>query len=112
MRTFKFRVYIPELEKFTYFGLNDFAYSDRYLHQRDYPVQQFADTIDINGEDIYEGDIVKRKGTPYVYAVEYSLTPLGYRLVDPDGDSIELWYHRDKLEVIGNIHQNKNLLKR
>ena len=40
MRELKYRVYIPEFSKYVYFGLNDFDYSDRYLTNDKYPIQQ------------------------------------------------------------------------
>jgi uncharacterized phage protein (TIGR01671 family) len=63
MRTIKFRVYIPEHGKFSYFELGNFDYSDRYLDQHDYPVQQFTGSKDANNVDIYEGDLVE-----FIYA--------------------------------------------
>ena len=61
MRTLKFRVYIPEHEKFSYFELGNFDYSDISLHQNDYPVQQFTGLLDKNSKEIYEGDIIVGK---------------------------------------------------
>jgi hypothetical protein len=59
MRQLKFRVYIPDHGKFTYFDLGNFDYSDRYLHQDKYPVQQWTGLIDSKGIDIYEGDLLE-----------------------------------------------------
>ena len=59
MRTIKFRVYIPDHKKFSYFKLGEFDYADRYLHQHNYPVQEFINMYDITGEEIYEGDIIQ-----------------------------------------------------
>ena len=76
MRQLKFRVYIREHGKFSHFRLNEFDYSDRYLHQHDIPVQQFTGLTDSKGIDIYEGDLLefayKDDGVKCVGEVTYS----------------------------------------
>jgi len=76
MRQLKFRVYIREHGKFSHFRLNEFDYSDRYLHQHDIPVQQFTGLTDSKGIDIYEGDLLefayKHHSMKFVGEVQYS----------------------------------------
>ena len=59
MRELKYRVYIPESNRFVYFGLNDFDYSDRYLTSDEYPIQQYTGMKDKYGKPIYEGDVIR-----------------------------------------------------
>jgi hypothetical protein len=70
-RELKFRVYIREHNKYAYFSLGDFNYSDRYLHQSDIPVEQFTGMYDKNNKPIYEGDVVARHHVDLVHKVEY-----------------------------------------
>ena len=107
-RQLKFRVYIPDHEKFTHFQLGDFDYSDRYLHQHEYPVQQFIGVCDKNGKEIYEGDLVNFSEEDKPFEVRYCVDSEGtyYGLIDPKDDT---WGYKlstdNEYQVVGNIFE-------
>lgn len=85
-----------------------------------YIVEQYTGLKDINGTEIYEGDIVKyyprHRGVPYrVYWADKSAKFLIGRegIIGQDLSSImhNLDTGRIALEVIGNIHENSELLE-
>ena len=110
-REIKFRVYIPDHEKFSYFRLGEFDYSDRYLYQHQYPVQQYTGLQDCNGNDIYEGDIVS--GEFYDTEYHHSETIKAEVIFNNGAFNIAIReWHNPSLEIIGNIFENPELIKR
>lgn len=89
------------------------------LHENEKVVlQQFTGLKDKNGLEIYEGDIYKIEG--YYYQVIFdegaftggkelgSSAPLGWRSYSVD-EVVESDFYK-KIEVVGNIYENKDLL--
>jgi hypothetical protein len=65
-------------------------------------VQLYIGKDDINGKNIYVGDIVRRKNTDYIYTVEFDSEDLSFMGRDKDGN---LCFLNFEVEVIGNIFQ-------
>jgi uncharacterized phage protein (TIGR01671 family) len=84
-------------------------------------IMQFTGLHDKNGKEIYEGDIVKTPASKSVVEFDKGLFGLNHDYGTDNKTMLGSWgsecnlrclydgYHR-KIEVIGNIHENSNLL--
>ncbi len=92
------------------FGSDSIGFKN--INDKYFDIMQFTGVLDKNGVKIFDGDIVKVKGTKrvgeYITFIRWNNT--GFRL------DKNLTYLNDNIllpksiEVIGNIHENKDLL--
>lgn len=124
MREIKFRAWDTDLNKYVHaFNYNDYEISDDegdiYITKNmetsgETPLlelEQFTGLFDKNGKEIYEGDILKRESfiswvitfnNSCFCAANITLPYRPFTLFDVD---------MSQREVIGNVHENKDLLK-
>jgi uncharacterized phage protein (TIGR01671 family) len=112
MREIKFRMCDPATGK--YFHINETmncltqqitgVYNHCKIHGNVF--EQYTGLYDKNGKEIYEGDILKDKRTGDIGPVEWDDYEAGFMWMHPK------MYHASmgNLEVIGNIHESKELV--
>lgn len=106
MREIKFRAWDKITEEWNYFNLkNAMDISNFYDNFEDYiNIEQFTGLHDINSKEIYEGDIVKVGKMKYFAEIKWN-NFLGRWDCEPYTWSVY------NFEIIGNIHQNPELIK-
>lgn len=93
--------------------------SDEYEVKQD-TIGQYTGLHDKNGKEIYEGDIILHhasNGEPMEHQVYYldkearfATKLIGYDFLD-EGELTQRWLDEVGFEVIGNVHDNPELLK-
>lgn len=118
MREIEFRARDIETDKFVYGSYIDHLEIIKNEHDTFdidvYTLGQYTGLIDINGKEIFEGDIVKckKRGNEHIVVVEWATLLAGYHLryLDKHTYLCELCFAED-IEVIGNIYDNSELLE-
>ncbi|WP_286310894.1 YopX family protein [Romboutsia ilealis] len=92
----------------------------------DYKLMQYSGIKDIEGKEIYEGDIVEFLDEEVNYShcgVEYDEfinigkvifshdELMGWDITNRNMDLEEVWHYREYIKVIGNIYENPELLE-
>lgn len=118
MRELKFRAWEERFKRFAYFTIRQLMEDEAEFVFTDSPVEQFTGLHDKNGVEIFEGDIVHwwwgnkpagDWGPPGVVSFGTFSEDLA-SIVGP-GWIVEDCFLNEECEVIGNIHENPELLE-
>mgnify|MGYP001388081510 CR=1 FL=1 len=114
MREIKFRAW-NKVRAFMIYDVDINSYGQvikydygQYAGSYDFPIMQYTGLKDINGKDIYEGDIVKCFRTE---GIEFVTTRLGAHGIETQIGFYPFVDIHGRVEVIGNIYENPELLE-
>lgn len=126
MRELKFRAYIKDLEDYgrvisLLFGNKDevesalveVMYSNGSIERLDVPkenliLEQYTGLMDKNGKEVYEKDILRFENR--LFEIGWNNHRAGFGFVPIKNCDFTMDFSLSKCEVIGNIHENAELL--
>ena len=110
MRELKFRRY--DDYEFVFFDLVDFRkYDETPFVVQKYPIEQYTGLKDKNGKEIYEGDIMNDGN--HICKIKWSEHFTAFEALNEDeGYESNVWFEAKYGEVIGNVHENPELLEK
>ena len=111
MREIKFRQWMRNRFHYMEFVNKRYFTGPESLNLDMCPLEQFTGLRDKNGREIYEGDIVTIKSNPDISVVRWHAPSCSFRAKRVNGSSYFGNYNIPEVEVIGNIHQNPELLE-
>lgn len=121
----KFRAWNKENESYLYdvqdtYDTNESCFGDFLLDNERYAVEQFTGLTDVNGKDVYEGDIIqpimlytnRNIGEPFeVKKGNYVYGKWIAKGVSSKGFGVNDYYFSNEIKVSGNAHTNPKPLK-
>lgn len=117
MREIKFRVWSESEQRYIYglsrylFGSDDNEKCTLYIPQDFKAIfEQYAGLKDKNGKEIYEGDILKFEDS--IFEVGWFSKGARFGFCPIKNCNIGMGFSLNRTEVIGNIHENAELLKK
>lgn len=123
MNNFKFRAWDKTAKKMSKVTAIDFstkpfrvfykAYGNENYFNQDAILMQSTGLFDKNAKEIFEGDIVRNIHTGSVGRVYWCVHNTGFfYYVEKDKKDYTVFRAKYNLEVIGNIYENKELLRK
>ena len=90
--------------------------NESFLEYQNWPLMQYTGLKDMNGIEIYEGDIVvqfrSQDHEVENYEVFWNKNRVGFWVRIGNVTELPLTYRQRGVEIIGNIHENPELLEK
>lgn len=109
-REIKFRAWNTKMLRFDYFD-----FESRNVHRnlcKEYHIMQYTGLKDIDGKEIYEGDIIEIENEDSPVHCECIFENGSFNLRDNAGGywTRQLFHQQERLKIIGNIYEDENTL--